>query len=185
MVPSADRDPAQSGSCLSCPRSEGTAKAVCHWRIWAWPPSTGPSARSTYVHALFRRILETEGFSRFRYKCAIGLAACPDNPLAVAERTNREAFQSAGLLASVPNKPLIALATKNHLVLGLQALRAGTVKWDDAPTAVMSAPPREGHRHQELHETLADGIFVEVLDAAAWHEPPFALQALMERHVSR
>ena len=94
-----------------------------------------------YVHALWRRILQSQGFTRFRYKCAIGLAPCSEDPLAVAEHTNKAVARSAGLLASVPQKPLIALATKNHMALGLQALRAGTIRWGDAPTTLMSPPP--------------------------------------------
>ncbi len=133
-----------------------------------------------YVHALFGRILRTQGFTRFRYKNAIGLSPNPAAPLSVADHTNAEVARAAGLLASVPNKPLIGLATKNHLVLGLQAILSNNVRWDDAPTTTMSAPAQEGDRHQELHESLAEGIYVEVLSADAWEESPDVLRKLME-----
>ena len=111
-----------------------------------------------YVHYLLRRILEVEGFTRFRYKQAIVLRPNPKDPLAVARRTNAEAKRSGGLLAPVAEKPLHGLATKNHLVLGLLALASGNVEWDHQDTMCMSAPPRQGDRHRELHETLAHGV---------------------------
>ena len=45
-----------------------------------------------YVHYLFRRFLEKEGFTRFRYKYAIALEANPECPLAVAV-ASRDAHQ--------------------------------------------------------------------------------------------
>ena len=44
----------------------------------------------------------------------------------------------------------------------------------------MSAPPRQGNNHKELHETLAHGLYVEVLSASVWDEPEENLRALME-----
>ena len=42
------------------------------------------------IHDIFRRILEEEGFTMFWYKNAIVLEPKPNDPLAVARRTNDE-----------------------------------------------------------------------------------------------
>ena len=66
---------------------------------------------------------------------------------------------------------VIGRAMQIHLPLGLQALCAGDIKRGDAPATRMSPLPEMGARHKELHETLAEGICVEVLSAGAWKEP--------------
>ena len=135
-----------------------------------------------YVHYLMKRILEQDGFSRFRYKNAIALQPNPDpeKRLGTYQRTMQEVERSNGLLARVEEKELYALATKNHLFLGLLALKSGAVKWDDNDKAVMAPPKQQGENHKELHETLQGGLFVEVLSADAWNETAEDLQALME-----
>ena len=137
-----------------------------------------------YVHFLWDHILEKEGFTKYRYKYCIALEPNPQDPLAVARRTNDEVQRSNGLLAPVPDKPLFGRATKNHLCLGLQAMASGSVKWDDdkheEENGIMRAPPRQDKRHKELHDALEHGVLVDILEAGVWKEPLERLTALME-----
>jgi hypothetical protein len=72
-----------------------------------------------YVHSRLRMILDTEGFSSFRYKYAIAVEPSDSDPLASTKRTQAEVADSSGMLAEVDNRARNGLLTKNHLFLGL------------------------------------------------------------------
>jgi hypothetical protein len=122
-----------------------------------------------YVHHLLRLILDRDGFTRFRYKNAIALEPKPDDPGGATRRTNDEAARSGGLLPIALDGERFHLATKNHLYLGLCCVGAGHIFWDDKPGQIIVPPDTDGPSQAELHETLKNGLFVEVLSAS----PPY------------
>ncbi len=70
------------------------------WDLDASPLNRAISPK--YVHHLMRRILDEEGFSRFRYKCVTAIEPSVDDPLAATLRTNKEVQMANVLLAGLP-----------------------------------------------------------------------------------
>ena len=100
-----------------------------------------------YAHHLLKRILFDEGFTKFRYRNAIGFEPNPSDPLAGSRRTNREAANSGGLLPPVTECPRIELATKNHLFCCLLILQHGGIRADHNPDMTWIAPPVDGMKN--------------------------------------
>ncbi len=101
-----------------------------------------------------RRILDEEGFSRFRYKCVTAIEPSVDNPLAAILRTKKEVQMANGLLAGLPaKKETLSMKTKKHLFLGLQALASGTVKGDDQPAKTTATHPHP--TYSQFHPPIA------------------------------
>ena len=96
------------------------------------------------------------GFVRFRYQHGWGHESNPEDPLEVYRYTNRVAGATR-LLAKVPKRALYGSFAKTHLMSFLQALKCGTVAWNDDDT--LMTPP-EGQ--VELADHLERGMFYEV-----------------------
>ena len=121
-----------------------------------------------YVHSRLRLILEKEGFSIMRYKHCTAIEPSDADPLASTRRHQEVAANSSGMLAQVDDKPRNGLLTKNHLLLGLLALKDGRIAMDHNKETFWKVPPKEGGRHKELHQVLERGLNVLLLDKAIW-----------------
>ena len=113
---------------------------------------------------LAERILNLEGFATFRYVAGFCHEANPDDPLAVALHGN--AMQSSdAVLPRLPIKPLKGVFAKTHLVTFLQMYKAGLL-----PNIKLKASSQSGsgksvdvpRSHEELHDVLEHGIFMQV-----------------------
>ena len=126
-----------------------------------------------HVHTLGRRILSVEGFCVFRYRAGICHEWDPENALAVAHYTNRQARRDP-LLAPVPEVPLFGSFAKSHLLSFLQALKSKSVRWSDSGDLMV---PDEGQA--ALMDHLRHGMFYEVLDYRAIKEEREAVVGLI------
>ena len=126
-----------------------------------------------HVHALGRRIQSVEGFCRFRYKHGWCHSPSETNPLEVAEWTNKIAERDP-LIVQVPMVPLYGTWSKGHLTSWLQALKSGSVYWDDTKELMV---PDEGQAALMRH--LAHGIFMEVFKYEAMIENPQTVKDLI------
>ena len=152
--------------------SEGISRIPLNQLGISWlnrPVSGGHS------HNIGRRIVSVEGFVRFRYKNGICHRGDPSDPMRIAKRTNDIAKRDP-LLAPVPMAVLLGCCAKSHLLSFLQALKSGTVYWDD--TGDLMVPPPA---HHCLIEHLDKGMFFEVLkwEAVGKHEE--AVRMLISR----
>ena len=126
-----------------------------------------------HVHTLGRRILSVEGFCVFRYRAGICHEWDPENALAVAHYTNRQARRDP-LLAPVPEVPLYGSFAKSHLLSFLQALKSKSVRWSDSGDLMV---PDEGQA--ALMDHLRHGMYYEVLDYRAIKEEREAVVGLI------
>ena len=126
-----------------------------------------------HVHTLGRRILSVEGFCVYRYRAGICHEWDPENALAVAHYTNRQARRDP-LLAPVPEVPLFGSFAKSHLLSFLQALKSKSVRWSDSGDLMV---PDEGQA--ALMDHLRHGMFYEVLDYRAIKEEREAVVGLI------
>ena len=125
-----------------------------------------------YVHSKLKKILYEEGFSKMRYQFAIAIEPEDGDKFAANVRTNEEAADSNGMLPTVGvDSPRFGLLTKNHLFLGLLVLKAGNIRCDHNPDDIWTAPAvGPDGRHQELHDTLNQGMWVQLLKKEIWKE---------------
>ena len=117
-----------------------------------------------HVHMLGRRILSVESFATFRYRFGLCHDWDPQDPLAVANFTNRAARRDA-LLAPVPEVPLYGSFAKSHLLSFLQALKSKAVRWSDSGDLMVPDEAQE-----VLMDHLKHGMYYEVLDYRAIRE---------------
>ena len=80
-----------------------------------------------YVHSKLYQVVEVEGFSVHRYKCAIAVEPPDADPFASTKRNQQEAYNSAGMLPTIDDKERFGLLTKNHLFFGLLVLQDGRI----------------------------------------------------------
>ena len=134
--------------------SEGISRIPLNQLGISWlnrPVSGGHS------HVIGRRIVSVEGLVRFRYKNGICHRGDPSDPMRIAKRTNDMAKRDP-LLAPVPMADLLGCCAKSHLLSFLQALKSGTVYWDD--TGDLMVPPPA---HHCLIEHLDKGMFLSLI----------------------
>ena len=122
-----------------------------------------------YVHSLLRNILEVDGFSPDRYKYATAVEPPDEDELRDTKRHQNEAEMSGGILAMVDNQRRLGLLTKNHLLCALLLLLDGRIKKDHDHDSVWTRPKATGTgRHKDLHDALAFGLEVKILDKRIW-----------------
>eukprot|EP00969_Alexandrium_andersonii_P098378 4342023-Alexandrium_andersonii.AAC.1 len=63
------------------------------------------------------------------------------------------------LLPTYPQKPLLGVFRKNHVIAFLQLLKSGTASWPDTNDRLV-APT--GENWAELHEVLEHGVDMEI-----------------------
>ena len=124
-----------------------------------------------YVHHRGLQIMTKDGFATSRYKYCMAFEANPANPLAGANRTNREAESSNGLLPPVTVTPRYELATKNHLWCFLMVLQHGHIRRDDNEQIIWKLPDDSDGMNQDLHETMERGLQCQILDKDICDEP--------------
>ena len=126
----------------------------------------GQPISGIYVHKLFRRIFEREGFARYRYRQGWCHEPNPDDPLEVARHTNSFA-ELDDRLAQVEMKALYGGLAKCHLFMGLLAFLKGDTTWNDSGEPFK--PPEDA---VVLLDHLERGMWFEVLsfDAVKHHK---------------
>ena len=130
---------------------------------------------------LAERILNLEGFATFRYVAGFCHEANPDDPLAVARHGNAMQASDAAL-PRLPMKPLKGVFAKTHLVTFLQMYKAGLL-----PNIKLKAPSQSDsgksedvpRSHEELHDVLEHGIFMQVFPWSVVRDHKDAVIALM------
>ena len=124
---------------------------------------------------LGKSILEDEGFSNERYKYGYAIESKPSEELVIADHTNKVVKASDGRLAQVPEKRLYGCLAKNHLVLFLQALKNGKIRWDHDPSRPMAMVRPD----QELKNALDLGLDMWIIGWEAQDEDPEGIKALV------
>ena len=127
------------------------------------------------MHSLGKAILEDEGFSEERYTYGYVMEANPDNELEVAHHTNKIVKGSDGRLAPVPVKRLFGCLAKNHLVLFLQALAHGKIRWGYDQSRLITMVKED----EALKRALDLGLDMWVLKWEAARDDPEGVQALI------
>ena len=110
------------------------------------------------------RILYLEGFATFRYVAGFCHEANPDDPLAVARHGNAMQASDAAL-PRLPMKPLKGVFAKTHLVTFLQMYKAGllpNIKLKASSQSDSGKSVDVPRSHEELHDVLEHGIFMQV-----------------------
>ena len=126
----------------------------------------------THVHKLGRRIVSVEGFVRWRYRNGWAHEPDPENPLEVAQNTNKVA-RATLLLPEVPEVPLKGSFAKTHLMTFLQSLKSGRMFWNDTKQKMLCPAGQ-----QALIEHVKHGMFYEVFKWEAVKNDRAALVAL-------
>ena len=119
-----------------------------------------------HTHKIGRRIYSVEGLVRIRYGHGLAHEPDPEDPLKVARHTN-EVAEKDPLIATVPEAPLLGACAKCHLLSFLQAMKNGSICWDDTGELMVSTAG-----NQALLEHLSLGMFFMVVtfDMVKLHE---------------
>jgi hypothetical protein len=136
----------------------------------------GEGISGKHAHSLIRRIVKEQGLVQYRYRRGLALSIDPTDSLAVARFTNSYVAKQSDLLSPVAMKPLHGSFAKTHLWHGLWTLKMGG-KVFDVTGEPMEVPA--DHDDDELMETLAHGLFYEVVRYQAYVDHPDAVEALM------
>ena len=129
-----------------------------------------------HVHYVQWQIDNSEGFTRLRYKEATVLSPNPADSEGVWRHTRRITDAAGGRLAPPTRRVLHGALTKNHLILGLICRLHGGIAYEN-DGSVMKIPPNSPGT-MELVDTVANGIFVEVIAYGAVEADPDGVQYL-------
>ena len=129
-----------------------------------------------HVHYVQWQIDNSEGFTRLRYKEATVLSPNPADNESVWRHTKRITDAAGGRLAPPTRRVLHGALAKNHLILGLNCRQHGAIAYEN-DGSTMKIPPN-GPGTMELVDTMAHGIYVEVIDYKAAEEDPDGVEYL-------
>ena len=141
----------------------------------------GAATCGQHILKLAERILNLEGFATFRYVAGFCHEPNPDDTLAVARHGN--AMQAAdAVLPRLPMKPLKGVFAKTHLVTFLQMYKAGllpNIKLKASSQSDSGKSVDVPRSHEELHDVLEHGIFMQVFPWSVVRDHKEAVIALM------
>ena len=135
----------------------------------------GMGVNGRHAHDIFYQIFHKEGLAIFRYIRGLALAANPKDPLENARFTNEMVSKQHDMLAPVTMEAHPGSFSKTHLWHSHFTAKQRNFKYYQDGTPMIPNPS-----DAEMMQTMAEGLFYEILDFEAYTEHPDAVNFLMQ-----